>query len=1428
MKRRYKSARGWGKGRLRRAAARCEGVIDLLEPRRMLSAPGVSISVAESAIFEGNAGWHNLAFTVLLSSKAAGRVTVAYSTLEGTAKAGSDYRNRAGLLTFLPGQIQKTILVPVHGDKIAEKDETFTLRLIAPTNATLANAQATGTILDDDGPERIRIVDAQMSEGNSGFHDLGFLIQLSRPATSPVTVNFATSNGPATLNDFVSETGMLTFAKGQSSKIIKVPIVGDTFPESNEAFFVDLSSPTGASLAHSRGMGVILNDDFPKNPVSAPGISIDSVSMNEGNAGITSAVFHVTLSKAPKQTVLVAYSTGDGTATGGSDYQIVSGVLSFVPGQTLQTISVPIIGDTVVEPDETFTVNLTAAALADIATPRGTGTILNDDVPTGLSVNDVAVSEPQDTNAIATFTVTLAQPSAQVVMVDFSTANDTAKGDVNFANTAGTLTFQPGDTTQQVRVPIFDDFILTPTLTFDLNLFNPVNSAIADGTGVCSILNTDAAFVTTSGSGHVEGNSGVSNMVFTVSLDGPQQLPISFDYATGDAIDANFPATADTDYLTTKGTVTIPAGQTQASFNVGIIGDTLAEQNETFAVNFSNFVNCQVNSNPVIGTIQDDDGTPIISVDPMSITEGTSPNPTQAQFTARLSGPSSQTITAHYQTADGTALSPGDYTPISGTVTFMPGETTQTIPISITADALNEADETFQLVLSSPSGAILSLDPNSGVATILNDDAPPGVSVSDAPAVVEDPNNQAFATFTVSLDAPSGQVVSVNYQTVNGSAVGNTNFTPVSSTLTFQPGQTSAQINVPILDDHLITPTLNFQLVLSSPLNATISNAAGNASIINIDTATLSVTPPAQPEGTTPPGPAPGFSHMFVSPFIANAVGADISVDYTTADDPNSAHPATAGVDYTPVQGTLTIPAGQTSDFIDIPIVADDIFEPDETFLIVFSNPVNCTLSSAQIRATITNDDPAPILSVDPLFVAEGTGAAPTPAQFTVRLTNPSDQTITADYSTQDGTATSPADYSAIPGSISFAPGETVKNIPVSVVADALNEADETFHLVLSNVSGANLTIDPNSGVATILDDDPVPSISVGPAVATEDPQNPVFATFTVSLAQTSGQVVSVDYTTVDQTAKAGVNYTATFGTLTFQPGQTSQQVNVRILDDGVVTPPLDFELVLSNPVHTTISAGIGTGIINNGDSTLIHVLPAAQPEGNAGTVNMAFTVFIDAAQGVPVSVDFATAADVNGANPATPGVDYLDVFGTVTIPAGQTSAAINVPIIGDTAIEPDETFFVNLSNPVNGTLSTNQVAGLIVDDDGVQNLQIVSMAFTPGTYKTTDVLPVSLMLKNTGNEATDPTNVLMFLTQPATGGGFNLTTSDPQTGLPVVVPAIAPGQTITLNFNVLFNDGTGNAPAIGDYLLNAFVPLAKDVDPTDNVLTSGQTITIS
>ncbi|MGY4882085.1 autotransporter domain-containing protein [Xanthomonas citri pv. eucalyptorum] len=341
--------------------------------------PVASIAVSPASVTEDGAT--NLLYTVTLDQPSPSALSIGFG-VSGTATSGTDYAAVSSPLVIAAGQTTGTITINPTADTTVEPDETVVISLNTGSGYTVGSPNsATGTILNDDLPV-LSINDVSVNEGNAGTTNATFTVSLSAPAgAGGVSFDIATADGTATAGvDYVASslTGQ-TIPAGSSSATFTVLVNGDTLAEPNETFFVNVSNVTGATVSDGQGLGTIVNDD------AQPALSIDDVSVNEGNSGTTTATFTVSLSAASGQTVTVNYATADGTATAGSDYVARSGTLTFAPGVTAQGVAVTVNGDTAVEPNETFSVGLSGASNATIARATGTGTILNDDAVVTIS-----------------------------------------------------------------------------------------------------------------------------------------------------------------------------------------------------------------------------------------------------------------------------------------------------------------------------------------------------------------------------------------------------------------------------------------------------------------------------------------------------------------------------------------------------------------------------------------------------------------------------------------------------------------------------------------------------------------------------------------------------------------------------------------------------------------------------------------------------------------------------------------------------------------------------------------------------------------------------------------------------------------------------------------------------------------------------------
>ena len=342
---------------------------------------------------------------------------------------------------------------------------------------------------------------------------------------------------------------------------------------------------------------------------AAPTLSIDSVSIQEGNAGVRTLRFTVSLSAPAPGPVSVGYATANGSSTAGVDYIAISGTVSFAAGVTSQPIDVTVIGDLDVELDEDFVVNLLNPSGATIAGGQGVGSIVNDDnaAQPSVTISDAEVLEgkPGDLNSVQV-TLSLSAPSTQTVTVRLATVAGSATQGSDYTRRTGLVTFSPGQTRRTQTFQVIGDDLFEANETFFVDLNTPVGLTIAKARSVITVINDDPAprpTISVFDAAIREGNAGTTNLGFTVQLSQPSTTPVSFTGTT-----RNGTATSGSDYSGGSTRITFAPGETSKVVNVAVRGDRNREPDETFTVVLSDATaSAVIGRGTATGTIISDD-----------------------------------------------------------------------------------------------------------------------------------------------------------------------------------------------------------------------------------------------------------------------------------------------------------------------------------------------------------------------------------------------------------------------------------------------------------------------------------------------------------------------------------------------------------------------------------------------------------------------------------------------------------------------------------------------------------------------------------------------------------------------------------------------------------------------------------------------------
>jgi hypothetical protein len=651
-------------------------------------------------------------------------------------------------------------------------------------------------------------------------------------------------------------------------------------------------------------------------------------------------------------------------------------------------------------------------------------------------------------------------------------------GGVNYSFTGGTLNFAPNETTKTFPVTIVDNATANApnkTIVFRLANATPAGTQIKTTTSKLTIVDDEGPGTLDFSSSAYTVVEGADRATVTVNRLGASNLRLSVDYATQAA--PTDPASPIFDYtpIFPAQTLIFEPGELSKTFQVQILDDSDAEAPEKLRLVLSNPVNLTGGAAPQIGpsqpaelTINDDDvSTFKFSAPSYSVDENDASG--HATMTVNRAGATNVAASVNYATSDGTATG-ADYTSASGTLNFAAGETTKTFQVDVANDGTAEASETVNLTLTSGGTPV-----DTAVLSIVDNDNPKA-SVQVSSPVYDVGEADGIASVTVTLSHRVDSDVTVDYATADGTAIAGSDYTATNGTLTFigntnnggpGTGQTSKTVQIPLTQDPDAEDPETLTLTLSNPLPGASSILGAPAS------ATVTIA------DDDPPGSI-GFKSLrydvdetdglaTVTVERLDGVGGAVSVDYSTADGS-----ASAGSDYTAASGTLNWADGDSADkTFTVPVTWDGRGEGPEAVSLALTNPTGGSELGSNASAVLRIGDDgasgAPAMSANAYTVSESDGIV---TIMVNRSGGSLGGPVTIAYATTDGTATAGSDYTAVSGTLTFAPGEATKTFTVPVTSDSGFETDETFQVALSNPTGGANVGSPAGATVTIANDD--------------------------------------------------------------------------------------------------------------------------------------------------------------------------------------------------------------------------------------------------------------------------------------------------------------------------------------------------------------------
>lgn len=1149
------------------------------------------------------------------------------------------------------------------------------------------------------------------------------MVEVNLSALSPVTVtvDYTTNDGTAVEPDDYADTfGQLIFPPGITQRFIPVPIVDDPWDELDETFRVTLSNPVGAFLGPDITTVVIRDNDDP--PTISLTLAAQSVPEDGGWA-----TMNVTLSSTSSLPITVDFSTFDISAVSPDDYTGTTGTLTFNPGDLLQSVQVWIVNDPLFEPDETFRFNLSNPINGLLGISDQIITILDDEDPSTCEVDP-----PGDTIG---YLMPPGGPLTVPILIPPALAHGWGPNPPVplFASDRSTLTLQLPVPDQEVDILSFCVSDDCNGLNFKITIGGfpstigiPPHLQIAvDEVGTTNGLGTrwyDPNGVMTVAPWVGQGTATPFDweMLITTNLT-TAGLQMGYVHPPGFGATAPIqmtwnpgPGISTLDFTVPWGTgIARPSVGEALGFTImsahgmndpilGVVAAPATEPDDVITNAIGPLPNSTANElafDPIPFNGVDHQtthtlyGCPLTTVTMNTNALSVNENVGVAMVEVNLTSPSAVTVTVDYTSNDGTAFKPGDYTDTFGTLTFIPGDVQEFIPIPIIDDPWDEVDEFFTVSLANSVGAYMG--PDLTTVVIRDNDNPPTISLSLAAQSV--PEVIGNATVTVNLSTTSSFTVTVDYETLDVTAVNPDDYALTTGTLTFNPGQSTQNVSVPINSDLLNEANELFRFRLLNPVNGLLGLDIQEITILDDDaTPTLSLTLGAQNVGES-------AGTVTVTATLSTTSGQTVTADYFTTDGT-----ALSPADYNTISGQLNFPAGTTLLTRIVTINPDLLDEFDEDFFFRLINPTNAVFGLDIQTITILDDDAAPTVTMVQNVQAEGEAVGT--ANIMVQLSAASEKTITVDFTTANGSAVAPGDYTTTTGTLTFLPGQTLLPIPVPIAEDGINEGNENFTVRLvapaSNVSiGAQDTT-----TVTIVDNDGAPQIFLS-MVSTTVLENIGNATVFVNLTTSSGLVISVDYLTTDVTALAPGDYTDTTGTLTFPPGTTQLPVPVPIISDFLDEFDEDFRFSVLNPTNAGIGAPSSLLITIQDDDappTISLSLAAQSVLENSGGATV--TIQLSSPSEKVVQADYLTT----DGTALAPG-DYTTTTGNVSFAAGELVKTVFVPVINDLTDEFDETFLFRLLNSVNSALGLDLQTITILDEDAPPVVTMLDLTLSVG-----------------------------------------------------------------------------------------------------------------
>ena len=1247
---------------VRVVAVRSDGN-DGLPSTEVTAAPyptGLTIEDATAAEAAGE-----VRFAVELVRAIAETLTVRYATADGTATAGADYTTANGTLTFAADTTSRTLTVALIDDAALEEDETFTVTLSDAPGAALPGNPGTGTILDDDHAP-LRLADGSAS------------------GSGRVEVFYDGEWGTVCDDGFGIEEATVVCRQLGYSGAVGALYNQDVVAGSGTIWLDDLAcngSETGLSDCAHAGWGSSNCLHAEDVGVQCADTSTPTLSIADGSAAEDAGELELVVSLIPASDaeVTVEYETADGTATAEADYTAASGTLTFAADTTRRTLTVALIDDAALEEDETFTVTLSDASGAALSSHRATGTIL-DDEHAPLRLADVSAPGSgrvevfhdgewgtvcDDGFGIEEATVVCRQLgypgvvralSNQAVVAGSGTiwldelackGSETGLSDCAHAGWGTSNCVHLEDAGVQCMVEADDP----PEADVEVD--------VAFGTGPYTAAEGGAA----------------AAVLVRLSADPEREVAIPLTVAAAGGAGSG-------DYTVSAQRLTLSSARQVATVTVTAVDDAVDDDGESVELGFGALPAGVTAGSPgtaVVSLGDDDERGVRVSESALTVLEGGS-NGYTVELASQPRG-AAVTVTVGVPAGTDVSASPRE-------LTFTAGTWNEAQPVTVRAledpDAL--ADAAVSLTHAVSGGDYGAVTASAVTVTVAENDTP-ALSIAGASGA----ESAGELRFAVSLNLASGQAVTVEYATADGTAAAGADYTEASGTLTFAAGELRRTVAVAVLDDAADEAE-------EERFTVTLSGASG---------ALLAV---AQATGTIADDDEPQVAVRFGAASYAAAEGGSVAVEVRLNGDPEreveipltvqGAGGAEAG-DYTVSAQRLTLSNARQTAQVTVTAVDDAVDDDGESVELGFGTlPSGVTAGSpGTAEVSLGDDDERGVrVSESELTVLEGGSNV-----YTVELATEPTAQVTVAVGVPGGT-----DVSASPRALTFTAGtwDEARTVTVRAVEDPDALADAAVSLTHAVSGGDYGTVTGPALTVTVVEND-TPALSLAGASGSESAGE---LGFVVSLSLASADEVTVEYATADGTAQAGTDYTQASGTLTFAAGELRRTVVVAVLDDAADEAEEEtFTVTLSGASGALLAVAQATGTIADDDEPRVAVRFGAASytaaEGGGVAVEVSLSGDPEREVEIPLTVQEAGGAEAG---------DYAVTAQRLTLSSARQTAQVTVTAVDDAVDDDGESVELGFGTLPSGiTAGSPGTAVVSLSDDDERGVRVSERELT-------------------------------------------------------------------------------------------------------------------